>query len=125
MAEQLCSNENSLVLYIYIDIKLLTPTHKGLNKRIYICEQYAAEFYIKFNGAKIKHMVYKGRHCVVHQKDVIVNGEKVEYVVTVDHLGHRSSTVDKSSMITAAESSFWKSFNLFMVNFSQSYSIVT
>ncbi len=50
MAEQLCSNENSLVLYIYIDIKLLTPTHKGLNKRIYICEQYAAEFDVKFNG---------------------------------------------------------------------------
>ncbi len=69
-------------------------------------------------------MVYKGRNCVVHHKDVSVNGEKVEYVVTVDHLGHRSSTVDKSSMITAAESSFWKSFNLFMANFSQSYYIV-
>ncbi len=27
-------------------------------------------------------------------------------------------------MITAAESSFWKSFNLFMASFSQSYSIV-
>ncbi len=25
------------------DIKLLTPTDKGLNKLIYICEQYAAE----------------------------------------------------------------------------------
>ncbi len=34
------------------EIKLLTPTHKGLNKHIYICEQYAAEFDIKFNGAK-------------------------------------------------------------------------
>ncbi len=69
-------------------------------------------------------MVYKGRNCVVHHKDVFVNGEKVECVVTVDHLGHRLSTVDKSSMITETESSFWKSFNLFMTNFSQSYSIV-
>ncbi len=33
------------------EIKLLTPTHKGLNKVIYICEQYAAEFDIKFNCA--------------------------------------------------------------------------
>ncbi len=49
--------------------------------------------------------------------------ERVECVVTVDHLGHRLSTVDKSVMITAAESSFGKSFNLFMANFSQSYSI--
>ncbi len=71
------------------DIKLLTPTHKSLNKLIYICEQYAAEFAIKFNGAKSKHMVYKGRNCVVHHKDVFVNGEKVECVVTVDHLDHR------------------------------------
>ncbi len=78
---------------------------------------------IKFNGAKSKHMVYKGRDCVVHHKDVFVNGEKVDCVVTVDHLGHRLSTVDKSSMIKAAESSFWKSLNLFMANFSQSYSI--
>ncbi len=39
-------------------------------------------------------------------------------------IGHRLSTVDKSSMITAAESRFWKSFNLFIANFSQSYSIV-
>ncbi len=96
------------------DIKLLTPTHKGFNKLIYICEQYAAEFDIKFNGAKSKHMVYKARNCVVHHKDVFVNGEKVECVVTADHLGHRLSTVDKSSMITTAESSFWKSHNLFI-----------
>ncbi len=95
----------------------MTPSHKGLNKLIYICEQYAAEFDIKFNGAK-------GRNCVVHHKDVFVNGEEVECVVTVDHLGYRLSIVDKSSMITAAESSFWKYFNLFMANFSQSYSIV-
>ncbi len=54
----------------------------------------------------------------------IVNGEKVECVVTINHLGHRLSTVDKSSMITAAEFSFWKYFNLFMANFSQSYFIV-
>ncbi len=30
------------------DIKLLTPTHKGLSKLIYICGQYAAEFEIKY-----------------------------------------------------------------------------
>ncbi len=106
------------------DIKLMTPTHQGLNKLIYIYEKYAAEFDTKFNCAKSKHMVYKGRNYVVHHKDVFVNGEKVECVVTVDHLDHRLSTVDKSSMITAAESSFWKSFNLFIVNFCQSYSIV-
>ncbi len=43
-------------------------------------------------------MVYKGRNCVAHQKYVFVNEEKVECVVTVDHLGHRLSTVDKCRM---------------------------
>ncbi len=45
---------------------------------------------------KGKHLVYKGRNCVVHHKDVFVNGEKVKWVVTVDHLGHSLSTVDQS-----------------------------
>ncbi len=85
------------------DIKALTPTSIGLN--------------IKFNGAKIKHILYKGRNCVVHHKDVFVNSTKVECVVSADHLGHRLSTVDKSSMVTAAESSCWKSLNLFMATF--------
>ncbi len=39
-------------------------------------------------------------------KMFFVNGEKVECVVTVDHLGHRLSIVDKSSMLKTAESSF-------------------
>ncbi len=36
----------------FVDIKILTPMHKGLNQLIYICEQYAAKYDIKFNGAK-------------------------------------------------------------------------
>ncbi len=65
---------------------------------------------LNINGAKSKHMVYKGRNYVVYHKDVFVNGENIECVVTVDHLGYRLSTVDNSSTITAAEFSFceWK-----------------
>ncbi len=69
-------------------------------------------------------MVYKGGTCVVHHKDVFVNGEKFVCVVTAYYLGYRLSTVDNSSMIIAAESSFWKSFNLFIANFNHRYSIV-
>ncbi len=57
---------------------------------------------LHFNSAKSKHMIYTGRNYVVRHKDVFVNEEKVECAVTFDHLGHRLSTVDKSSMITAA-----------------------
>ncbi len=106
------------------DIKLLTPTFKGLKKLAIICEKYAEEYDIKFNGTKSVYMVYKGRNSVVHHEDVYVNGEKVEQVTTADHLGHRLSTTDKTSMITVAVSSFLKSFNLFMANFCCCYSVV-
>ncbi len=106
------------------DIKLLTPTFKGLKKLVSICEKYAEEYDIKLNGIKTKYMVYKGRNSVVHDEDVYVNREKVEQVTIADHLGHRLSTTDKTSMITAAVSSFWISFNLFMANFSCGYSVV-
>ncbi len=106
------------------DIKLLTPTFKGLKKLVSICKKYAEEYDIKYNGTKSKYMVYKGRNSVVHHEDVFVNREKVEHVTTADHLGLRLSTTDKTSMITAAVSSFWKSFNLFMANFGCCHSVV-
>ncbi len=56
------------------DIKLLTPTFKGLKKLVSICEKYGEEYDIKFNGTKSKCMVYKGRNNVVHHEDVYVNG---------------------------------------------------
>ncbi len=47
----------------YIDNKiLLAPTAKTPKVLITICELYAAEFDIKFNGAKSKYMVFKGQH---------------------------------------------------------------
>ncbi len=67
----------------------------------------------KVNNTKRKYMVYKCRNSVVYHEDGYVNGEKVELVTTVDHLGHRCSTTDKTSMITAAISSFGKLFYLF------------
>ncbi len=102
----------------------MTPTFKGLKKLVSICEKYAEEYDIKFNGTNSKYMVYKGRNSVVHHDDVYVNEEKVEQVTTADHLGHRLSTTDKTSMITAAVSSFLKSFNLCMANFVCCYSVV-
>ncbi len=52
------------------DIKLLTPTFKGLKKLVSICEKYAEENDIKFNGTNGKYMVYKGRNSVVYHEYV-------------------------------------------------------
>ncbi len=77
------------------DIKLLTPTFKGLKTLVSFCEKYAEEYDIKFNSTKSEYMVYKGRYGVVYHDDVYVNGEKVEPVSTADHLGHRLLATDK------------------------------
>ncbi len=61
---------------------------------------------------------------MVYHEDVYVNGEKVEEVTTAYHLSHRLSTTDKTNIITAAVSNFWKSFNLFMANFGCCHSVV-
>ncbi len=43
------------------DVTLLCPTIKDLKKMIAICEQYATEFNIKFNGKKSKLLILKVR----------------------------------------------------------------
>ncbi len=58
------------------DIKLLTPTFKGLKKLVSMCEKYAEKYDIKFNGTKSKYMVYKCRNSEVYHEDVYVNGKR-------------------------------------------------
>ncbi len=91
-----------------------------MNRHAYlitICELYAAEFDIKFNGAKSKYMVFKGRNCDVFNIDIYyVNCNVVAKVTSADHLGHRISSVNNTSMIQATEAQFWNSFNLFLAN---------
>ncbi len=40
------------------DVTLLCPTIKGLKRMISICEQYATQFNIKFNGKKSKLLIW-------------------------------------------------------------------
>ncbi len=79
---------------------------------------------MKCNGSKSKYMVFKGRNCDVFNIDIYVNGYVFTKVTSADHLGHRISSVNITSMIQAAEVQFWESFNLFLANFGHSYSVV-
>ncbi len=81
------------------DIILLALTVKALKILITICELYAAEFDIKFNGARSKYIMFKGRKCDVFNIDIYVNGDVLAKVTSTDHLGHRISSVNNTSMI--------------------------
>ena len=73
------------------DLTLLAPTLSGLQVLIKICERYADEFDIKFNGAKSVYMVFGGRRCKCDNRTVMVNGAELHRVNATVHLGPRRS----------------------------------
>ena len=81
-----------------------------------VCEQYAAEFDILFNGSKRKLLFFKGRYAGAITSGIMVNGEIVHISDNAVHLGHNISTSDRDSMILAAKRALWKSYNNFVSN---------
>ena len=104
------------------DLTLLAPTLSGLQVLIKICERYADEFDIKFNGAKSVYMVFGGRRCKCDNRTVMVNGAELHRVNATVHLSHHISTNDNGSLVSAAIGQFWRGFNMFMADFSQIHS---
>lgn len=106
------------------DITLLCPTYSGLCKMVNICEVYAADFHIKFNGKKSKLLIFKGINCNVSNKGITVGNDYVLPSETATHLGHKISVVDKDSIVNGAKADFWCSFNIFLANFGHLYSFI-
>ena len=79
------------------DLTLLAPTLSGLQVLIRICERYADEFDIKFNGAKSVYMFLGGRRCKCDNRTVMVNGAELHRVNATVHLGD-----DNDSLVSAA-----------------------
>ena len=104
------------------DLTLLAPTLSGLQVLIKICERYADEFDIKFNGAKSVYMVFGGRKYKCDNRTVMVNGAELHRANATVHLGHHISTNDNDSLVSAAIGQFWRGFNMFMADFSQIHS---
>ena len=90
------------------DITLLAPCKSALSILVSVCEKYASEFDILFNGSKSKLLFFKG---------IIISDNAV-------HLGHTISSSDRKSISLTAKSSFWKSFNSFISNFGHTYSLI-
>ncbi len=47
--------------YVADDVKMLCPTHSGMQPMYNICKNYAEEYNIKFNGSKSHLLLFKGR----------------------------------------------------------------
>ncbi len=50
------------------DLNLLAPTLSGLKSLIDVCEKYAKDVNIKFNGSKCHLLLFNGRNCKISTK---------------------------------------------------------
>ncbi len=121
-----CYLSNSYVdgLAFADDVKMLCPTLSGIQLMYNICENYAEEYNIKFNGSKSCLLLFKSRQCKTSIKSLCVNGVVLQCVDSVMDLAHAVSSNDKDGIVTAAKASFWHIFNLFMSDFGHIYSFL-
>ena len=104
------------------DLNLLSPTLSGMQRLVDICEEYANEFNIKFNGTKSQLLLFKGRQCNTTNRGILVNGLSLKLSNKAIHLGHHISTCDSDYIVTAAKAKFWKFFNIFIADYGHIYS---
>ena len=106
------------------DLALATPTLTAMRILVGVCELYAADYDVKFNGTKSQFLFFRGRNCDPDDRSIIVNGIELQQVSKAIHLGHVISTDDKDSLVSDAIAKFWRSFNIFTADFSEVYSYI-
>ncbi|CAL4122699.1 unnamed protein product, partial [Meganyctiphanes norvegica] len=104
------------------DIVLLCPTKEGLRQMIKICENYAFNHDIRFNGKKSQLLVFGGLSD--QQIDIRVNDEPVPVSDNALHLGNFISTKNVYECIDYGVTKFNSSFNYFMATFGKCQKLV-
>ena len=99
------------------DLAILAPSKKALQIMINICQGYAADHDVIFNGPKSQFIVFRGRECKADNCDVMVNGIQLNNTSSAIHLGHRISSDDNECAISASVAQFWKAFNILRADF--------
>jgi hypothetical protein len=114
-----------LLFGIYIDGLLIQlrelgigcPTMSGLNKMIKVCERYAAEHNIIFNGKKNKLLIFNKKRNPLH--NIEVNGENVPICTDTIYLGHKLDTNDMHSLAKEEIQQFNVRTNCFLGTFGK------
>ena len=100
------------------DILLLCGSLYGLEQQILICEKYAHEYKIKFNGSKSKLIIFSP-HINEEFPEVYLCGEIVEKVNELKYLGFMFTNGLGDSFQSALVKDFNCKFNIFMSDFSK------
>ena len=101
------------------DIMLLCPTVAGLRKMIKICEEYANEHSIMFNGNKSKYLIFGNYK---YDPIIQVNNETVYRCESALYLGHMLHTKNTSKeLLEHAIKAFKKNYYGFISKFESCY----
>ena len=100
------------------DIVLLSPTVNAVTSQLAVCEQYSAEFNIKFNTTKSKLIVFNKMSVNI---PISFQGELIPIVTDEKHVGHRvgSCSSVKQCIIQDAVNSLYSRFNLLIRQFGR------
>ena len=102
-------------------LTILAPFKKALQIMINICQGYAADHDVIFNGQKSQFIVFRVRECKADNCYVMVNGNQLNNTSSAIHLGHRISSDDNECAISASVAQFWKAVNILRADFGTLY----
>ena len=100
------------------DIFILTASLYSLKQMIMICENYASDFQVKFNGNKSKLIIFRKGN-IEYNPCIYVNSEKVEIVKELNYLGFMISSNHGDICLTNLIKDFNFKVNCFLGNFNQ------
>ena len=100
------------------DVILLCGSLYGLKQQIKICERFADEYKLKFNGEKSKLIIFS-HDMVDYYPVVFMCDQVVEVVSEIKYLGFTFSNVPGDSFQTALIKDFNCKVNIFMSDFSK------
>ena len=105
------------------DIILLAPTQFALRNMIRICEEYAIEYNIVFNGAKSKLIVFGGNSDSI-RVNITVNNARVDRVSELNHLGTYINQDGNNPMVGHIVRDFNVKINTFLTDFGGANSML-
>ena len=100
------------------DVLLLCGSLFGLKKQIRICEQFANDYKLKFNGDKSKMIIFSHDDNELYP-DVTMGGKLVENVNELKYLGYVFSNGTDDSFQSALVNDFNIKVNIFMSDFNK------
>ena len=105
------------------DILILTASLYSLKKMINICEQYAKEFQVKFNGNKSKLIIFQKKKNICNPC-VSISSQNIEIVDEINYLGFKISSVNEGVCLSSLVNDFNIKVNSFLGDFNQVTSVL-